>query len=286
MAPENYQQLSWWKKAFAWLDKENDRVLGYHGPPGSVSKSKEVVGELWLPAALHASGGKPAEKAVQYCQCQLDIPKTGGVECVTTSAVIVRNIVRDELASQRGEPPAPQDKTAQAFVEQLDTARLRAWSKRLSSGVPVIGGFMHPVLQLPHALDLLAGELKDTYGCSFSHELTSCNTLDKLIDNLQNNSPTVIHGIWSDRRVIDPRTGAADLNIANILGGTPHTMPLVMYSSKDEWCFYDLGWKPGRPGNGFVKMSSDELISFWGRCYPLESYTKRFSMTTITIDPE
>jgi hypothetical protein len=284
MTPQDYQQLSWWKKAFAWLDRENDRVLGYHGPPGSVSKSKEVIGELWLAAALHADGNEPAEKAVQYCQCQLDVTKTGGVECVTTSAVIVRNIVRDELAARQGKPPAPQEITAQAFVDQLDTARLGAWNKRLSSGVPVIGGFMHPVLQLPHALDLLAGELKDTYGLSFSHVFTSGNTLDDLVDNLQNNRPTLIHGIWSDRRVIDLRSGVADLNIANILGGSPHTMPLAMVSSRDEWSFYDLGWKPGQPGSGFVKMSSDELMSFWGRCYPLASYTKRFSMTTITID--
>ncbi len=284
MAPVDYQQLPWWKKAFAWLDKENDRVLGYHGP--LVPVSKEVSGELWLPAVLHASGSTLAEKAVQYCQCQYDAgKKTGGVECVTTSAVIARNIVRDEIAARQGKLPAPKEKTIQAFVDEMDKAGLRAWGKRLSSNIHIVGGFMHPVLQLPHALDMMAKELADTYnGRSFRCQLTSGNTLDDLIDSLRNNRPTLIHGIWNDRRVIDPRTGAANLDPANLLGGTPHTMPLVSYSSNDEWRFYDLGWKPGRPGNGFTTMTSDEVITFWGRCYPLESYTRRFSMTTITID--
>lgn len=282
MAPEEYKELSWWKKIFAWLDKENDRVLGYHGSPASLSKA--IIGDVWLPAALHANGVTPAEKAVQYCQCQLNIKKTGRVECVTTSAVIVRNIVRDELAARQGQPSAPQEKKAQMFVDQLDAAKLGAWNKRMPSGMPVIGGFMHPALQLPHALALLAKELKDSYGCSFRYELTSGNTPDDLVDNLQNNRPTLIHGIWNDRKVVNTRTGAVDLDIASLLGGSPHTMPLVMYSSDDHWWFYDLGWKPGRPGNGFYKMSSEKLMIFWGRCYPLGSYTKRFAMTTLMID--
>lgn len=283
MAPTDYQQLSWWKKAFAWLDKENDRVLGYHGPPGEVTK--EVSGEIWLPAVLHANGSTSAEKAAQYCQCQYDLGRTGGVECVTTSMVIAWNIVRDELAARQGKPSSPQEKTIQAFVKDLDSAKLKSWNKRLTSGVPVIGGFMHPVLQLPRALDMLAKELAETYNCSFSRKLTSGNTLDDLIDNLLNNRPTLIHGVNSSR-VINLQTGAADLDIAKMLGGFPHTMPLVSYSSNDEWRFYNLGWKRDDPRRAFEIMTSDELIAFWGRCYPLGTYTKRFSMTTLFIDPE
>jgi hypothetical protein len=281
MDPKLYDKLSWWKKAFVKLDQENDRVLGYHG--ATTHPSKGVGGELWLQAVLHGPGNTPADKARRYCQCQLDIKDTGGKECVTTSAVIVRNIVRDELATRQGKPLAPQEELAQSFVEKLDEAKLSNLDKRLASDVPIIGGFMHPVLQLPKALDTLAEELKGPYGVAFGHTLTSGNSLDDLIDNLQNNRPTLVHGIWNDRRVIDENTGAANLDPANILGGTPHTMPLVMYSAADQWWFYDLGWKPGGFGDGFTKMTSEELMTFWGRCYPLESYTKRFSMTTITI---
>ena len=284
MTQDHSGRMPWWKKALVWLDKENDRQLSYHSVPAPVSRAVQD-NEVWLPAVLHASGSTHAEKAAQYCQCQFDIRKTGKVECVTTSAVILRNIVRDELASRQGKPPAPREMSTQVFVDRLDAAGLGAWGKRFSTSLPVIGGFMHPLLQLPHVLDMLAREFKDTYGRSFRWELTSGNTLDDLFDTLNNNRPTLIHGIWSSR-VVNPWTGEIDLDIANLLGGFPHTMPLVSYSANDVWRFYDLGWRPGQPGHGFYQMTSEELINFWGRHYPLDSYTKRFSMTTLILDPE
>jgi hypothetical protein len=114
--------------------------------------------------------------------------------------------------------------------------------------------------------------------------MTSYNKPDNLIDNLRNGHPTLVHGVWSERYV-DPANGNFHFNIVIPLGGTPHTMPLIRYQAdQDLWWFYDLAWDPKYDGEKFYKMSTSALMDFWGRHYLFNTYTKPFSMTTITID--
>ncbi len=273
-------RLSWWKNIFALADKIDTWEFSYRGETPSLQPG--LSAELWLAPALLPPGSTPAGKAVCYSQCQFDIPRSGGVECVTTSAVIARNLVKDQIAAQTGLPKLP-DLSVVDFTNASNRAGMAEWKYRLPSSLSLVGGFMHPTLQLPKVLDRFAVELQDQYPLTFSHEFSSYNTPQDLIDNLRDGRVTLIHGVW-EGLYVNPANGSFKFDIAIPLGGFPHTMPLVMYSAgTDQWWFYHLGWRHTDPGDGFYKMSTKDLVKFWGRHYIFNTYTRPFSMTTLTV---
>jgi hypothetical protein len=281
MDPEMYAHLPLWKKACVRLDQAIERSCGYDGP---APRPEGAVGQLWLDSALRVEGPTPAQRAEHYAQDQLDIPITGRVECVTTSAVIARNIVKDHILSQLSLALSDEpDLSVVAFAEQSNAAGLSGWKFRLPSRLPLVGGFMHPTLQLPHLLDAWSEALKARYHVSFSHTYSSHNRLGDLLENLSHDRLTLIHGVW-DNTLVNPYDGSFHFEIATLLGGIPHTMPLVMYdASADLWWFYNLGWKHQGAADAFSKLSTADFMKFWGRHYILNTYTAPFAMTTLTL---
>jgi len=281
MDPDLYASLPAWKKAFVKMDEAIDRTCAYDGPPIKLTGSD---GPLWLPAALGGSGPTPASQAEYYARDQFETSTTGGVECVTTSAVIARNIVKNQILNKLGSGAGSEpDLEPKDFANQTNSFNLFNWQYRLPSFLPLVGGFMHPVLQLPHLLDHWGNELNKKYHLSFSHTLTAHNSPDGLINNLRNNQVTLVHGVW-DKTFVDSSSGSFRFDIATLLGGTPHTMPLVMYdASADHWWFYNLAWKYFHDPDPYLKLTTDQLVAFWGRHYILNTYTPPFAMTTLIV---
>ena len=124
---------------------------------------------------------------------------------MTTSAVIARNIVKDQVLRRLGLPAGREpDLVPSVFADGTNNLNLVNWRYRLPSYLPVVGGFMHPVLQLPHLLDHWAEGLDKEFQLSFSHTLTSHNNPDDLINNLRNDRVTLVHGVWENISWIQP----------------------------------------------------------------------------------
>ena len=222
-----------------------------------------------------------------YYQNQGMVPKTGLVECVTTSVVIVMNMVKDRLAHDLDKPPIP-DIGVKEYAAKLDGMRLSGLSYRFPTEFPVvpIRGWMHPVFQAPMALNQFARELHDKYGCSFKVKQTSGNTLSDISQNLQNGNIVIVHGLWP---VTDPK------EFLYKFGGGPHTMvPVDIDSHSDTVILLNPANPDPRiidpdnpatyPAPMLDNMSSQEFLDFWGRKSLLNLYTRPFTMTVVVPD--
>jgi Bacterial Ig domain/Bacterial Ig-like domain len=261
-----------WTGAMVSLDNFLDEHFydynGPHDPP------QGVQGQITL------NFPSPIES---YHQNQYNIHgNTGPVECVTTSAVSAVNMMNEWAAQQVGATPLT-DINIVDFTDSLNSLGPQAVRYRDEPGhtrylgIAQTGGWMHPRNQMLNLLNDYSTVLDQQYGCSYQVQQTSGNDVNDLIDNLQNNRITLIHGVWDDDPMVDAN---GKIDYLHLLGGTPHTMMVTGYdATTDQWRMLDTG------GNAFTYMSTEELYdTFWGRHYIFNTYTPRFTITTITPD--
>jgi hypothetical protein len=221
---------------------------------------------------------------VHYYQNQGMVPKTGLVECVTTSVVIVMNMVKDRLAHDLKEAPIP-DISVKEYAAKLDGMGLSGWLYRVPSNFPLAmaRGWMHPVLQVPRVLNHFAGEIKKKNGTSFIVKQTSGNTLDDIAQALQDGNFVIVHGLWEE---------ANRKEIHYTFGGWPHSMVAVEVDNQAGTVTLlnpadpDPGSiNPDDPGTypaaGLYSMPTWEFLAFWGRKSILNLYTRPFTMTVV-----
>lgn len=199
-------------------------------------------------------------------------------ECVTTSALISMNMLKDWIATQHGHSHEP-DQDIDTYTRQLDALGLQGWKYRFSTNSP-LPGMMTP-WQAIIALKDHAKSLGERYGKSYKVKLSAHHTLMDLIARLQKGDIVLIHGAWQwtfDRTPLLP-----------LLGGMPHTMLLIGFDGNtSQWLllnpgdpFYRKNDETGIPK--IFKMSTKKLMDFWGRRFLF--YPPRFALTTITLDP-
>jgi hypothetical protein len=221
---------------------------------------------------------------VHYYQNQGMVPKTGPVECVTTSVVIVMNMVKDRLADDLKEAAIP-DISVREYAAKLDGKGLFGWRYRLPSNFPLAmaRGWMHPVLQVPSALRHFARELRKEYGSSFKVKRTAGNTLEDIAQALQGGNFVIVHGLWEE-------TNRKEVHYT--FGGWPHSMVAVGIDNQsgtilllnpadpDPWSI-----NPDDPSTyptaGLSAMPIQEFLAFWGRKSILNLYTRPFTMTVV-----
>jgi hypothetical protein len=224
---------------------------------------------------------------IHYYQNQGMLPKTGLVECVTTSVVMVLNMLKDRLASDLQRPPLP-DILVREYAARLDGLGLRGWSSRLPSDffIPAGRGWMHPVWQAPHALREYARELHKEYGHSFQVRQTSGNTLPDLDSALQAGNYVLVHGLW-------PAPGDKETLLR--FGGGPHTLvPVQVDAPAGQVLVLDPadpdpgGFDPENPvtypAPRVTVMPEADFLAFWGRKSLLNLYTRPFTMTVAVPD--
>jgi hypothetical protein len=222
-----------------------------------------------------------------YYQNQGMVPKTGPVECVTTSVVILMNMMKDRLAQELNQPPIP-DISIREYAAKLDEMGFSGLRYRLPSDFFLAAGrgWMHPVCQAPSALRKFAKELKQRYGRSFQVKQTSGNCLEDIIQAIQDGNFVIVHGLWP---VKDPKESLYKF------GGGPHSMVPVGVDSQVERV---LLLNPAEPDPKTIDpdnpasypvarvyaMPAREFLDFWGRKSFLNLYTRPFTMTVVITE--
>ena len=246
-----------------WIDNKLDETYDYHGP---INAPTNVTGQIWsaLPNAMPAS---PNLTFNTYFVTQNPPDWPSPNECVTAATIQSMNMIQDILTSMHGIPSIPhQDLPSFAATDSF-------WqSGRPPADVQKIGGMLLPQSAV-NVLNTHGNNLRETYGCGYTAELTSGNTVDDLIQNLQNGYPTNIH-ISQDVDLFDSDKSFDDYRA--LLGGVPHTMTIVGYDANtDKWSILD-------PAAYYSQLTTLELMDLWGRQFI--AYPPRFAMTTLIPD--
>ncbi len=146
-------------------------------------------------------------------------------------------------------------------------------------GVTTISPDLFLPMKLPQKIILEVVQL-----CGWSHgytaELTWGNTVDDLIENLNNGYPTSIH-ISQPTNLFNIKNGKVEWgDWRTLIGGAPHTVTLAGYDpSTDTWLILD----PSPYANtDYARWHTDELMEKWGRQFLL--YPPRLAMTTLIPD--
>lgn len=219
---------------------------------------------------------------LHYFQSQGFGPTTN--ECVTTSALMSMNMLKDWVALQQGHLPEP-DRDIAKYTQDLDALGLRGWIYRFSTHSP-LPGMMTP-LQAVFALKDFATSLNKKHGKSFRVKLSAHHKLPDLIEQLHNGNIILIHGAW--QMTLDRNNKKLDYNpLLALLGGMPHTMLLIGYDGDtSQWLLLnpadpwpDKNHKTVTPK--IYKMSTQQLMDFWGRKFLF--YPPRFAFTAIILD--
>ena len=216
----------------------------------------------------------------RYPQNQLNVPVTGPVECVTTTVVVARNMMKDRLADKFGLAPIP-DISVEEFVSQLDRLGWAGLICRVPSNAPTLSipfvnprvefnpsGWMHPLLQAPHALNRLSAGLRRQYGCGFTFKQSSGNSLSQIAGNLSRGNLVLVHGLWP---ALDGATG--------FLGGMSHTMGPVVGIDFEGRTVTVLN-----TDSSVKLMPAQEFTDFWSRPSRANLYTKPNTMTVLVPD--
>ncbi|MGE5774953.1 MAG: hypothetical protein ACM33V_01970 [Chloroflexota bacterium] len=244
---------------------------------------------------------KPPLRPIEdFHQDQLSIPNTGPVECVTTTAVVVRNAVNNYLANLSGKTPLP-DLTAPAYVVTLDAKGDDAKKYRYPSNeppinIPLVGpinraGFMYPRKQLPNALEAFADEFEDYYGCSFTVKQSSGNSYNDIAREVRQGHLVIVHIM----REPDPNAPGQAW-----IGGNPHTLGPVTLTDDTKIVMvdpaaYDANGQPVST----TTMPKDQFMKYWSTSskihpfgqnwlprspFPMYMYTAPNTMTVIIPD--
>jgi len=204
-----------------------------------------------------------------YPQDQFSVPNTGQVECVAATAVTVRNIVKDLLANRFGFRPLP-DLGVEQYAANLDSMGLTKWLYRIPSSIPKIGGWMHPRIQLPRALEQLSDDLRKHYGRGFTCRQTSGNSLTDIGKNIADGNLVLVHGLWETKNRREARY---------YLGGSPHTMGIVVEIDLDKAVIRVMN-----TNRKLDTLPIKEFSEFWGRRSFANAYTKPNTMTVVIPD--
>ncbi|MBI5352430.1 MAG: hypothetical protein HZB50_07310 [Chloroflexi bacterium] len=266
-----------------WLDAFLDglyRNRREENPPSG------VIGKIWgmpsisLPFPWVSDSSQKESYFLHYFQSQGYGPTAN--ECVTTSALISMNMLKDWAALYQGHH-LEADMTIEEYTRDLDSRGLKGWKYRFSTRSP-LPGMMTP-WQAIIALKDFAKNLAKKYGKSFKVELNVRRDLNDLIEELQEGHILLIHGAW--QTTFDRSDKKHRYNpLLTWLGGMPHTMVLVGYDGGD-WLILNPAdpWpsdkqKPVTPK--ISRMNTQQLLDFWGRKFLF--YPPRFSFTAIKVD--
>jgi hypothetical protein len=277
-----------WAQIAPKLDQFLDNLYRYRGeykPPSGIS------GQVWAmpPASLRfpwasAEEMQPAEYFLHYFQSQGCGPTLN--ECVTTSALMGMNMLKDRAALSHGQPAGIlPDHLLEEYTRELDELGLRAWRYRFSTH-SCLPGMMTP-WQAVTALKDHAARLKAEIGAVCEVKLSAWHSLDDLIENLRRGNLMLLHGAW--QMTLDPGKQAGYNPLLAALGGMPHTMLLIGYdAATEQWVLLNPAdpWLTTRssPASArFCKMTTHELLDFWGRQFLF--YPPRFAITVISPNP-
>ena len=219
---------------------------------------------------------------LHYFQSQGYGPTTN--ECVTTSALMSMNMLKDLVALRQGHPIEPDQNIAE-YTRDLDSLGIRSWKYRFSTKSP-FAGMMTP-WQAIFALKDYATSLQEKYGKSYRVKLSARHRLADLIELLRKGNIILIHGAW--QMTLDRNNKERGYNpLLALLGGMPHTMLLVGYDGDtSQWLLLNPAdpWlsdihPPSNPK--LFRMNTKQLMDFWGRKFLF--YPPRFALTKITAD--
>ncbi len=224
-------------------------------------------------------------------------PETRDVECVTTTAVSVRNIMNEYLAHLSNRPQKP-DLLVDSYVQQLDSMGDRGKIYRYPSNepaihIPLVGdisraGWMYPRTQMLRTLDQFASEFMQDYGCSYTVEQSSWNSYTDIAREVRKGKLVIIHLMHDP----DPQAPGQLW-----IGGNPHTLGPVIKMDVKEITLLDTGM------DKTFTYSKEEFIKYWDRSSQLRlppvswmpkwfqpklpfyyAYTSPRTMTVITPD--
>lgn len=259
----------------ARIDAVLDRIYNYHG---EVRNPKEVAKDTWAaPAQLPAGTPGLGDYFLHYFQSQGLGPTNN--ECVTTSTVMAMNLIEDRIAAGReASPQYAANLLLEDFIRDLDAQGFRGWLYRFSTKSP-LPGMMTPG-GARRAMKAHAARLKGKYSRSYRVETLFHQTVDDLIQALEQGKIILLHGAWQKKL-----SDAQDRHLA-LMGGMPHTMLLVGYEGAGGF------WNLLNPAEPWLKsrttgyhphlflMTTQQLMDFWGRKFLF--YPPRFAITTLT----
>jgi len=201
--------------------------------------------------------------------------------------------MNEYAANLSGKTQKP-DLTVDDYVNNLDKMKVDGLKYRVPSYVPVTGGWMHPRLQMPKALDAVSEELENEYGCSFTYKQDKWNSYNDIAEEVRNGNLVLIHGAWNVRPKLS--TWETLTNPHAWIGGSPHTMGPVV--KMDANSITDVN----TDGN-LINMPKEDFMKFWGeptnvqvpvpkwmpewlrvKLTPYAAYTPARTMTVITPD--
>lgn len=220
----------------------------------SMNPPDPAVGQLWL-------NGFTEHDLLSLHQYQYDGTELTPNDCATTSMAMVTNLALQTLGYTSSEPAQHGE-----LAHLLNNAPMTGiWPYR----VPVVGAM--PPGRTAAALNRFAEEMhRGGYDMAWTAEVTGKNSVDDLINNLQDGNPTVIFGVWESSGPSSPEV--------------PHAMVLAGYDANtDVWKILDPG-NPPDPATGaprFREMSTAELEDWWGRRCP---WYQRYTTVVINID--
>ena len=269
-------------KLIQWLDTFLDKLYRNRreeDPP------HEIAGQVWgMPSnSLSLPWAADAQTYfLHYFQSQGYGPTTN--ECVTTSALMAMNMLKDWAALYEGHL-FEADRTIAAYTSELDSHGLKSWKYRFPTKSP-LPGMMTP-WQAILALKDFAKDLRKKYKRAFKVKLSAHHSLHDLVERLRQGNIILIHGAW--QMTLDKSNKKAGYNpLLTWLGGMPHTMVLIGYDGDSaQWLLLNpadpLPSEKHLPINPKIsRMTSKELMDFWGRKFLF--YPPRFAFTTITME--
>ena len=278
-----------WMKFVHRLDTFLDRLYRNRwdaDPP------KGIAGQVWgmppvappFPWVSDSSTGKiqgGESYFLHYFQSQGHGPTKN--ECVTTSALMSMNMLKDWAALTQGHLIEP-DRTIEEYTHYLDMLGLRGWRYRFPTK-SLLPGMMTP-WQAVFTLKDFAKSLAEKYGKSHQVKLSAHHKLPDLMEHLHECNIILIHGAW--QMTFDRNNKKLGYNpLLAFLGGMPHTMLLIGYDGDtSQWLLLNPAdpWpvdktKPVTPK--LYRMSTRQLMDFWGRKFLF--YPPRFALTRITL---
>ncbi len=269
-------------KLIQWLDTFLDKLYQNHreeNPPN------EIAGQVWgIPSnSLSLPWATDAQTYfLHYFQSQGYGPTTN--ECVTTSALMAMNMLKDWAALQEGHL-FEADRTLEDYTSELDSRGLKSWKYRFPTKSP-LPGMMTP-WQAILALKDFAKDLRNKYKRAFNVQLSAHHTLHDLVEQLRQGNIILIHGAW--QMTLDKSNKKAGYNpLLAWLGGMPHTMVLIGYDGDAaQWLLLNpadpLPSDKHQPITPKIsRITTKELMDFWGRKFLF--YPPRFAFTTIILE--
>jgi len=186
-------------------------------------------------------------------------PKTRDVECVTTTAVSVRNIMNEYLAHLSNKSPKP-DLLIGSYIQQLDSLGAQGKIYRYPSNeppvhIPLVGdisraGWMYPRTQMLRTLRQFASEFQQDYGCSYTVGQSSWNSYAAIARKVRNGNLVIIHLLHDP----DPHAPGQFW-----IGGSPHTLGPVIKMDAEGITLLDTGAQKTRA------YSKEEFMRYWDR---------------------